>query len=231
MKSAVFPRFTPFRRLKIPGTLLRRMVKGHFYKQHKDKGPYATHSISVSICLSDDYEGGELCFFDRELSFKLKKGQALSFPSNYLYPHEVREVTAGTRYALITWLSIAMKIVFYTCNTGYNEGFVPNILAELPESIDAYYLHDGGIPLHKGRGWNYIDIRDFSGCPENSLVLRQRFAKTLPHKFFLDADWTIYMDQKYYLPRKFFNEMLSLIRNEDGKTFLSPHIPKTELFN
>ena len=97
--------FHPIQTIKDTGYSLRRMVKGHFYKQHKDKGPYATHSISVSICLSDDYEGGELCFFDRELSFKLKKGQALSFPSNYLYPHEVREVTAGTRYALITWLS------------------------------------------------------------------------------------------------------------------------------
>ena len=115
-----------------------------------------------------------------------------------------------------------MKIVYYTCNTGYNEGFVPNITAELPENIEAYYLHDGGIPLHKNRGWQYIDVRDYDDCPKTSLALRQRFAKTLPHKFFPDADWTIYTDQKYYLPRSFFNEMLSLINNEDGKTFFVP---------
>ena len=112
-----------------------------------------------------------------------------------------------------------MKIIYYTCNTGYNDGFVPNITAELPENIEAYYLHDGCLPLHEGRGWNYLDVRNFSGCPENSLSLRQRFAKTLPHRFFPDADWTIYVDQKYYLPNSFFNKMLGLVNNEDGNTF------------
>lgn len=123
-----------------------------------------------------------------------------------------------------------MKIVFYTCNTGYNEGFVPNILAELPENIDAFYLHDGCVPLYVDRGWSYIDIRNFDGCPQKSLSLRQRFAKTLPHRFFPDADWTIYLDQKYYLPRKFFDEMLSLISNKEGKTFFVPAHPKSRTF-
>jgi len=90
---------------KDTGYSLRQMGVGNFYKQHTDQGPGSSSRISVSICLSDDYEGGELCFFDRELCFKLKKGQALSFPSNYLYPHEVCEVTSGTRFALVTWLS------------------------------------------------------------------------------------------------------------------------------
>jgi len=87
------------------GYSLRRMDVGNVYKQHTDQGPGTNMRISVSICLSDDYEGGELCFFDRALCFALKKGQALSFPSNYLYPHEVCEVTSGTRFAIVTWLS------------------------------------------------------------------------------------------------------------------------------
>ena len=36
-------------------------------------------------------------------AYKLEKGDALMFPSNFMYPHEVMPVTKGTRYSIITW--------------------------------------------------------------------------------------------------------------------------------
>ena len=36
-------------------------------------------------------------------SIKLKKGDAIMFPSNFMYPHEIMPVTQGTRYSIITW--------------------------------------------------------------------------------------------------------------------------------
>ena len=31
-------------------------------------------------------------------------GDALIFPSNFLFPHQVNQITRGTRYALIGWI-------------------------------------------------------------------------------------------------------------------------------
>jgi predicted 2-oxoglutarate/Fe(II)-dependent dioxygenase YbiX len=39
----------------------------------------------------------------KQLKYNLKKGSVLMFPSNFMYPHEILEVTKGTRYSIITW--------------------------------------------------------------------------------------------------------------------------------
>ena len=40
-------------------------------------------------------------FEDEEI--KLKKGDMLIFPANFLYPHQVNAVKKGTRYSWISW--------------------------------------------------------------------------------------------------------------------------------
>ena len=61
--------------------------------------------ISVSIQLNDNYEGGELTFFDDTYRIKKKKGLVTFFPSNFLFPHQVTDVTKGTRFSIVTWFS------------------------------------------------------------------------------------------------------------------------------
>lgn len=88
------------------GYSLRKMDTGDYYKQHIDEGASGTApswKLTASIVLNDDFEGGDFCFFDRELCYTLKKGDCLTFPANFMYPHEVREITSGTRFALVTW--------------------------------------------------------------------------------------------------------------------------------
>jgi hypothetical protein len=82
---------------------LLRYTEGGFYSQHTDS--YMTHprALTAVWAINDDYEGGEWGFFDNRISFKLSLGDAMCFPSNFMYPHSISPVTKGTRYSAITW--------------------------------------------------------------------------------------------------------------------------------
>ena len=82
---------------------LLKYEKGGFYIQHVDSYTQEPREVSCSLILNDDYEGGEFAFFDREITYSLKKGSIITFPSNFLYPHEILPVTKGIRYSIVTW--------------------------------------------------------------------------------------------------------------------------------
>ena len=85
-------------------TLLQYNV-GDFYKLHIDQISKSenTRLISCIICLTDEYTGGEIAFLNKKKIFKLKKGDVLLFPSNFMFPHEVFPILTGTRYSIVTW--------------------------------------------------------------------------------------------------------------------------------
>jgi Rps23 Pro-64 3,4-dihydroxylase Tpa1-like proline 4-hydroxylase len=85
------------------GYELLRYKEGQFYTQHTDSFKTHPRSVSCSLMLNDDYEGGEFGFFCGEKKYKLKKGSVIMFPSNFMYPHEIMPVTKGVRYSIITW--------------------------------------------------------------------------------------------------------------------------------
>jgi len=58
--------------------------------------------LTVLGSLNDDYEGGELIMFGDQL-IKLPTGAVLVFPSNFMYPHEVKPVKSGIRYSYVSW--------------------------------------------------------------------------------------------------------------------------------
>ncbi len=82
---------------------LLRYTKGQFYRAHTDADTNYHRTVSCSICLNDNYEGGEWSFFDGQFITKPPKGSAILFPSNFLYPHEIKPITSGTRYSIVTW--------------------------------------------------------------------------------------------------------------------------------
>jgi predicted 2-oxoglutarate/Fe(II)-dependent dioxygenase YbiX len=86
------------------GYQILRYNESEFYSQHTDSFKDQQRSVSCSIQLNEDYEGGEFAFFDREVVIKSSTGSAIMFPSNFMYPHEVMPVMKGTRYSIITWL-------------------------------------------------------------------------------------------------------------------------------
>ena len=86
------------------GVQLIRYGKGHKFEEHIDHYGGANRTLSCSIVLNRDYEGGELTFWQGQYQVPdLGTGDAVVFPSNFCYPHEVKPVTAGTRYVLVVW--------------------------------------------------------------------------------------------------------------------------------
>jgi predicted 2-oxoglutarate/Fe(II)-dependent dioxygenase YbiX len=59
--------------------------------------------LSLVGNLNDNYDGGELAFFEGDTKLSLKTGDICIFPSSFLYPHEALEVTSGQRYSFALW--------------------------------------------------------------------------------------------------------------------------------
>ncbi len=60
-------------------------------------------TLSILGAINDDYEGGELVFWESE-TIQLKAGEIMIFPSNFMYPHKVNTITKGTRYSYVSWV-------------------------------------------------------------------------------------------------------------------------------
>lgn len=82
---------------------LLRYNTGNFYNEHIDYFSKQPRLLSCSINLNDNYTGGEFSFFNKEIIYSLKKGSAIIFPSNFMYPHSILPITKGTRYSIVTW--------------------------------------------------------------------------------------------------------------------------------
>tara|TARA_Y100001963_G_scaffold86900_1_gene120131 strand:+ start:455 stop:1009 length:555 start_codon:yes stop_codon:yes gene_type:complete len=85
--------------------------KGGFMSRHVDNihhshgQEYGYPQLSALLFLNEcqvDYKGGE--FVVADISYSTKKGSAILFPSNFMFPHEVRKIWEGTRYSIVTWL-------------------------------------------------------------------------------------------------------------------------------
>ena len=93
-------KFSPIRFNKyVIGTTMRKHYDHiHSIFDGKMKG---VPIISIVGQLNEDYEGAE--FYCRDKEIKLKTGDILLFPSNFMYPHEVKETKKGVRYSFVSW--------------------------------------------------------------------------------------------------------------------------------
>ena len=57
--------------------------------------------LSHLVLLNDNFEGGEFMIGDEKVD--LKAGDCVTWPSLFMYPHEVKAVTKGTRYSMVLW--------------------------------------------------------------------------------------------------------------------------------
>ena len=58
--------------------------------------------LSIIINFNDDYENGDLIFWD-DYRVYLGVGDVVIFPSLFLFPHRVEEVTKNIRYSGVCW--------------------------------------------------------------------------------------------------------------------------------
>lgn len=90
-------------------TLVRvhKYNEGAMMPRHIDHSSTTGHPILTVVGVLNDeseYEGGQFIIFD-DYEVKLKKGDVVIFPSNFMFPHEVKIVTKGVRYSFTTWAS------------------------------------------------------------------------------------------------------------------------------
>ena len=78
--------------------------KAGYLPNHIDSGS-SSRTLSVVLYLNDNYDGGEITFpnVGDGVTVKPTAGSAIFFPSNYVFAHEVGEVSNGIRYALPNW--------------------------------------------------------------------------------------------------------------------------------
>jgi len=79
------------------------------YEMHTDSHITSFRTISCILNLNNEYEGGDLVFFNpinkQEIKrIKCKTGTLVFFPSNFLFPHTIEPITKGTRYSLASWI-------------------------------------------------------------------------------------------------------------------------------
>jgi predicted 2-oxoglutarate/Fe(II)-dependent dioxygenase YbiX len=79
-------------------------MKAH-YEYHCDhfKENPRVLTILVGLNPAEEYVGGELFVQNQEEGIKLDRGDAVVFPSNFMYPHRVSPVTKGQRKVLVIW--------------------------------------------------------------------------------------------------------------------------------
>ena len=87
---------------------VNKYLKGGFMSKHCDNihhshgQKYGFPQVSSLLFLNDNYEGGEFVVADEV--YNTKKGSVIIFPSNFMFPHEVKPITKGTRWSIITWI-------------------------------------------------------------------------------------------------------------------------------
>ncbi len=82
--------------------------KGCFYGYHHDHYEKVPRQLSLIFLLNNDYEGGELEFknyhSDKSIKIQTMPNRLIIWPSSFLFPHRVNEVTKGTRYSIVSWM-------------------------------------------------------------------------------------------------------------------------------
>jgi len=77
------------------------------YKMHSDHYASNPRTLSFILLLNNDYQGGELNFHDPKgniiKTIDTAPAKLIVWPSNFLFPHSVSEVTEGVRYSIVSW--------------------------------------------------------------------------------------------------------------------------------
>ena len=100
-----FNAFHVFRRFTMLHPHMYRIMrydKGAWIHPHTDHDPGVYGSCTIN--LNDDYTGGDFSFWHGQHKVKLEKGDAMIWPADYYWVHEVEEITNGTRYSVNCFL-------------------------------------------------------------------------------------------------------------------------------
>lgn len=89
--------------LKFPHRVrILKYSKNEFINPHSDfsTGTFA----SVTLNLNDDYTGGKFVFMNGLFEAELGRGDAVIFPADYFWVHEITPVIEGNRYSVNSFI-------------------------------------------------------------------------------------------------------------------------------
>ena len=97
------PWLTKFSPIRFNKYEVGNMMREHYDHIHSifDGKMKGVPIVSIVANLNEDYEGAD--FYCRGKEIPLKTGDILLFPSNFMYPHEVKEAKKGVRYSFVSW--------------------------------------------------------------------------------------------------------------------------------
>ena len=106
---------------------------GNYIHPHID---FSSHTYaSVTFNLNEDYEGGEFKFFNGKYTVNLNKGDALIFPCDHFWVHEVTPITKGNRYSINSFIkslpSQSINLIEYLTDLVHNDIIRTNPQEEL----------------------------------------------------------------------------------------------------
>jgi predicted 2-oxoglutarate/Fe(II)-dependent dioxygenase YbiX len=96
---------------------LMKYTEGDNIHPHIDWTHLIMGSLTIQLNDPSEYDGGNFMFFNGEHEVKLKRGEAMVFPANHFFVHEVRPLTRGVRYSVNSFLCTLPKDYTY----GYND--------------------------------------------------------------------------------------------------------------
>jgi len=77
---------------------------------HSDHVPFVYGSATFN--LNDEYTGGDFVFWNGKHRVRLDAGEAMIWPADYFWVHEVETITSGTRYATNSFLlSVPQQVI------------------------------------------------------------------------------------------------------------------------
>ncbi len=109
---------------------------------HVDYEPYVYASCSFN--LNDDYTGGDFAWFRGKHKMKLGAGDAIIWPADYFWVHEVEPILSGTRYStnsFIQELPECLKLELYKART-HLENNIPTIPSVIEQFRAKYQVSD-----------------------------------------------------------------------------------------
>ena len=100
-----FNAFHALRRLSMLHPHMYRIMRydqGAWIHPHVDHDPGVYGSCTIN--LNDDYTGGKFAFWHGQHHVELEKGDAMIWPADFYWVHEVEEIESGTRYSVNCFL-------------------------------------------------------------------------------------------------------------------------------
>lgn len=98
---------------------LLRYNEGCKIHPHIDHDPFVYGSCTFN--LNDDYSGGDFVFFNGKHRVRLKKGEAMIWPADFHWVHEVEKIKKGIRYSANSFLLSIPSEVYKNMSTHLNE--------------------------------------------------------------------------------------------------------------